>query len=160
MEEKIIQFQVERTRYYFPNKTHYIEIDAGDINLPTRLIEARKQMIEYSEKLAKQHDIQGIDDISEVSTGDIEKDITILQEADAFIRDRINYILDDTNGSQNAFGNASCISVTKNGEYYFENFLNALVDVVNAEFDTRIEKVKMRVKTYTDRKGMHPAFKR
>lgn len=160
MEEKIIQFQVEKTRYHFPDKKHYIDIDAGDINLPTRLVESRKQIIEYSEKLSKQYNIEGVNDISKVSTGDIEKDISVLREVDDFIKEKINYILDDENGARNVFGNASCISVTNNGEYYFENFLNALVDVVNAEYDTRIDKVKMRIKTYTDRKGMHPAYKR
>ena len=82
MEEKIIQFEVEKTRYYFPDKVHYIDIDSGDINLPARLVEARKEILEYSDQLAKEHGIEDIDDISKVNTGDIEKDIYILREAD------------------------------------------------------------------------------
>lgn len=160
MEQKTIQFQIEKTRYYFPDKTRYIELDEGDVNLPSRLVEARKKIIEYSENLAKKYGVNGLDDISKVSSGDIEKDIEVLRDADVYIRNQINFILDDESGSQNAFGNASCISVTKNGEYYFENFLNALIDVVNAAFDARINKIKMRIKTYTDRKGMHPAYKK
>lgn len=160
MEEKTIQFQIEKTRYYFPDKAHYIEIDAGDINLPTRLVEARKQIIEYSTNFAKELGVDNLDDVSKVGTGDIDKDIAVLRGVDDFIRERINYILDDENGAQNAFGAASCISVTKNGEYYFENFLNALIDVVNAEFNIRIDKTKSRIKTYTDKKGLHPAYKK
>lgn len=160
MSEKIIQFSVEKTRYYLPDRVHYIDIDAGDVNFPTRLIEARKEIIEYSGNIAKIYNIEGLDDIATVTTGDIEKDVLVLREADEFIKGKINKILNDDNASTNIFGNASSISVTKNGEYYFENFLNALIDVINVEFDTRIDKIKMRVKKYTDRKGLHPAYKK
>lgn len=160
MENKIIQFEVEKSRYYFPDKVRFIEFDSGDIDLPSRLVDARREIVSYSENLSKQYSVNGVGDISKISTGDIDKDVEILRSADRFIKDKINYILDSENGAQAAFGNASCISVTKSGEYYFESFLNALVDVVNSEFDARIEKIKTRVKKYTDKKGMHPALKK
>ncbi len=160
MEKKIFNFEVKKTRYYFPDEVRFIEFDSGDVDLPLRLVDTRKEIIEYSENLSKKYNVSGINDISKISTGNIDEDIKILRDADSFIKDRINHILDDENASQVAFGNASCISVTKNGEYYFENFLNALVDVVNAEFDTRIEKIKTRIKKYTDKKGSHPALKK
>lgn len=157
--KNIIDYKVKRTRYYLGDSEQFIEIDEGDMNMPIRIQQMKKDIDEYIDSLKTKYGINDIDDLGSIKTGDVDEEIQVFVETDNFIKDKFNYAF-DYDVSAAAFGNASSLSVTEKGEYYFESFFNAVVPVIEKTFDTRIDKLGVRVKKYTDRKGMHPALKK
>lgn len=157
--ERVIDFDIETIRYKLGKSDKYIEIDPSDLNLPVRFNTAIENIRNYAKSLSEKHGIKNIDDISNINTGDINMDISEISGADEYVRSQINEIF-MYDVSSVAFGQASSLSVTANGEYYFEKFLNAVIPVINDEFNARIKKIEIRIKKYTDKKGQHPALKK
>lgn len=158
-ERKVLNFEIKKTRYYLGNSDRFVEVDEGDMNFPVRIKQIRKEINDYIDRLKAKYGIKDIDDIANVKTGNEEEELQIISDTDLFIKDRLNYAF-DYDVSSAAFGSASCLSVTENGEYYFENFLNSILPVIEATFGVRIDKLSVRIKKYTDKKGLHPAFKK
>lgn len=152
--EKVINFEIEKEKFRLGNCDKYIEFDTGDIFIPERFSTAKKEITEYIEDLRKKYNIKDIDDISNIDTGNVQEDIKAIREADEFVKSKIDYIFNEE-VSKNAFGNASCLTATKKGEYYFENFLNAVIPIIEEEFDVRLNKVSVRAKHYLDNKGKY-----
>lgn len=152
---KVLGFELEKTRYRLGNSDRYIEIDDGDANLPARIVEAQENIRAYVQRL-RDEGLAPAEDGKTATTGDLEKDLALLSEADTYIREQIDYAF-DAPVSAVAFGRASCLSVTKGGEYYFENFMNAFLPMIEAEFGTRINRLSLRAQAYTGRKGQHGA---
>lgn len=150
--EKVINFEIEKTRYRLGNSDRYIEIDDGDLNLPVRFQEIGEDIQKYFNELKDKFGIKDLNDVNNISTGDIAKDVEELKNTDAFVKEKINYAF-GYDVSSVAFGSASCISTTKNGEYYFENFLNAVLPLIEKEFDVRIKKVSTKAQAYIKQKG-------
>ncbi len=135
----VINFEIEKTKFRLGNSDKVIEIDTGDLNFVTRFTDAQSKISAYLETL-------------NINTGSTEKDVEALKQADLFMKEQINYIF-DYDVSSAVFGNASCMSVTKKGEYYFENFIGAILPVIEHEFGVRIDKMSTRAKQYMQMKG-------
>lgn len=142
-----IYLDIEKKRYYIGKSDKYIEFDDADINIPVRLTEAIEDINKYIQDFKTKYGIEETDDINKVSTGDIQKDIALMKEADNFVRNKVDFIFDG-NVSKNAFGRASTMSVTKKGEYYFENLLNAVIPHIEETFNVRINKISARAEAY------------
>lgn len=157
--EKVLDFNIKKTKYRLGNSDRYIEIDDGDVNLPVRIQDAMNNIQSYMDELKKKYGTTDLEHINKVSTGDTEKDIEVLKEADLYVKNQINYAF-DYDVSSVVFGAASSFSVTKNGDqYYFENFLNSLLPMIEKEFGIRAQAMSLRAKSYTAQKGTYSSLK-
>ena len=159
--EFAVDFDVEKTPVRLGKSDRYFYMDFNDTNFPIRLKQGREDIANFLEE--KRQEL-GIEDISELQSKEhtveeVEKTIAISNEIDTFIKNKVNYIF-GYDISSIVFGNASSVSVTRNGEYYFDNFLNSVLPLVEREYQVRIQATNERIKKYTDRKGMHPALKK
>lgn len=164
--EKIINFNLD------DNKVHYtlgngrkIAIDAGDMNLPQRIFTAHEEITEYLDKIKEEHNVKTVDDVKNMPTGDLKKDLAQLSESDKFVRDKLNRAFNTCEpgeaGWQDicfaAFGTANCISISRTtGNMYFEDFLEVVIyPIVEAEFGARSDTLKKQIDKYTRQKGKH-----
>lgn len=159
--EFAVDFDVEKTPVRLGKSDRYFYMDFNDTNFPVRLKQGREDIANFLEEKRKE---LGVEDISELqakehTVEEIEKTIAISNEIDTFIKNKVNYIF-GYDISSTVFGIASSVSVTRNGEYYFDNFLNSVLPLVEREYQVRIKATNERIKKYTDRKGMHPAIKK
>lgn len=160
-DDYVIDFETERTPVRLGKSDRYFYMDFNDTNFPVRLKEGRQEIGDYLEN--KRQEL-GVEDISEIKTDnlsveEIESIIQVTKDIDQFIKAKMDYIF-GYEISEDVFGVASCVSVTRNGEYYFDNFLNALLPLVEREYQVRMHATNERIKKYTDRKGMHPALRK
>lgn len=156
-----VDFDVEKTPVRLGKSDRYFYMDFNDTNFPARFQKGRQEIADFLEK--KRGEL-GIDDINDLQAKEhtyeeIEKTLAISDEIDKFIKDKVNFIF-GYDVSKDVFGIASSVSVTRNGEYYFDNFLNSVLPLVEREYQVRIKATNERIKKYTDRKGMHPALKK
>lgn len=157
----VVDFETEKTPVRLGKSDRYFYMDFNDTNFPVRLKEAREEIGSFLEEKRKE---LGVEDVSQLksktpSLEDIEKTIAISNEIDSFIKRKIDFIF-GYNISDTVFGSASSVSVTRNGDYYFDNFLNSVLPLVEREYNVRLKVANEKVKSYTDRKGMHPALKK
>lgn len=136
------------------DKRIYMNFD--DTEFPNRLIKGRKEIGEYLENKRKELGVDNIDDVKSqnYTLENIEKMLSISEEIDSYIKDRLDYIF-NYEMSKEIFGNVSSTSVTRNGEYYFDNILNAILPFVEKEYNVRINATNERMRKYTDQKGKH-----
>lgn len=143
------------------DKRIYLNFD--DTDFPNRLLKGRKEIGEYLESKRVELGVENIDEIKskDYSVEEIEKVLSLSEKIDRYIKDRLDYIF-DYDMCQEIFGNVSSISVTRNGEYYFDNILNAILPFVEKEYNVRINATNERMKKYTDQKGKYhnPYIKR
>lgn len=159
--EFAVDFDVEKTPVRLGKSDRYFYMDFNDTNFPVRLKQGREDIANFLEE--KRQEL-GVEDISELQSKEhtveeIEKTIAISNEIDTFIKNKVNFIF-GYDVSSTVFGIASSVSVTRNGEYYFDNFLNSVLPLVEREYQVRIQATNERIRKYTDRKGMHPALKK
>lgn len=143
------------------NSDKYIYMNFDDVEFPNRLLKGRKEIGEYLESIRSKLGVDNIDDLKAENVEDIEKVLTLEEKIDALIKAKLDYIF-DYKMSDNVFGRVSSISVTRKGEYYFDNILNAILPIVEKEYNVRINATNERMKKYTDQKGKHhnPYIKR
>lgn len=146
--ELSIDFEIKRTPVRLGKSDRYIYFDFNDTNFPVRLKKIYDEIIRHIDIESKN-----------IHSNDTDVAISAWVSVDKYIKEKFDYAF-GYGVSETAFGEASAMSVTENGEYYFENFLNALLPLIESQYDFRMNKVSSRVKTYTDRKGLHPALKR
>ena len=156
-----IDFDIERTPVRLGKSDRYFYMDFNDTNFTVRLKQGREEIATFLE--AKRQEL-GIEDISQLqakehTVEEIEKTIAISNEIDVFIKSKVNFIF-GYDISKDVFGEASSVSVTRKGEYYFDNFLNSVLPLVEREYQVRIKATNERIRKYTDKKGMHPALKK
>lgn len=72
---------------------------------------------------------------------------TLFVEADAKVRDQINYIF-GSDVCSNAFGNVNCLSLCDDGSTLFENFLNAIVPIIRKDITNAQKKQSKRIDKY------------
>ncbi|MBO5726955.1 MAG: hypothetical protein J6S00_07840 [Clostridia bacterium] len=156
-----IDFEIERTPVRLGKSGRVFYMDFNDTNFPVRLQEGREEIAKFFESKSTELGISNFDEIktNNLENEDIQKIIATTKEIDDFIKSKIDYIF-GYEVSKDVFGTASSVSVTKNGEYYFDNFLNALLPLIEREYQVRIKATNERVRKYTDRKGTHPALKK
>lgn len=159
--EFAVDFETEKTAVRLGKSDRYFYMDFNDTNFPIRLKQGRDDISKFLEE--KRVEL-GIEDISELQAKDhtieeIEKTIAISKEIDSFIKSKLNFIF-GYGISKDVFGEASSVSVTCKGEYYFDSFLNSVLPLVEREYQVRIQATNERIRKYTDRKGMHPALKK
>ena len=159
--EFAVDFETERTPVRLGKSDRYFYMDFNDTNFPIRLKQSRDEIANYLEN--KRTEL-GVEDISELQSKEptleeVEKTIAISNEIDSFIKSKVNFIF-GYDISSTVFGIASSVSVTRNGDYYFDSFLNSVLPLVEREYNVRIKATNERIKKYTDRKGMHPALKK
>lgn len=159
--EFCVDFETERTSVRLGKSDRYFYMDFNDTNFPIRLKQGREEIAAFLEN--KRTEL-GIEDISELQTKEltveeVEKTIAISDEIDNFIKNKVNFIF-GYDISSTVFGIASSVSVTRNGDYYFDSFLNSVLPLVEREYNVRLKATNERIKKYTDRKGMHPALKK
>lgn len=156
-----IAFETEKTPVRLGKSDRYFYMDFNDTNFPVRLKQAREEIADFLEAKRVELGIEDIGDLraKEHTAEEIEKIIAATEEIDSFIKGRVDFIF-GYSVSEDVFGCASSTSVTRNGEYYFDSFLNAVLPLVEREYGIRLKATNERVKKYTDRKGMHPALKK
>lgn len=155
MAEVKTEFEIKLSKYYLGNSDRYIEFDDGDINLLYRFKEIHddiaKYLAVYDKKIEKYKDKKDINDMFAL--------LDIQKEADFYIKERIDYAF-NSEVSKIAFGIASCLSLTEDGEYYFANFLNSIIMKIDKSFDIRFTKLSKKAERYANAKGTHPAYKK
>lgn len=156
-----VDFDVEKTPVRLGKSDRYFYMDFNDTNFPVRLKQGREDIATFLEKKRTELGVEDIGQLQakEHTVEEIEKTIAISTEIDNFIKSKVNFIF-GYDVSKDVFGIASSVSVTRNGEYYFDNFLNSVLPLVEREYQVRIKATNERIKKYTDRKGMHPALKK
>ncbi len=140
-----IDFGIEAVKCQLGNSDKYIYFYPTDANFPERLEEAYDEIEKYASGLKE---VEGI-----------EAKIKQNREIDEFVKAKIDYAFGYP-VSETAFGCVSALSLDADGFYLFEKFINAILPVIEKEFGKRFEKLNKRVKSYTDKKGMHPALKK
>ncbi|MCI8332854.1 MAG: hypothetical protein HFE78_08535 [Clostridiales bacterium] len=124
-----------------PEDNRYISFTPNDFDLPTRFAKAASEIKTFVEELET------------LKSDNIDKNIELLHTVDQKIKAQINYIF-DYDVCQIVFGAVSCLTVNKeNGMHFFEEFITALVPVIESEFSASIKQMKERTKKYTDLKG-------
>lgn len=159
--EFVVDFETEKTPVRLGKSDRYFYMDFNDTNFPIRLMEGRKEIANFLEQ--KRVEL-GVEDITELqakehTVEEIEKTIAVSNEIDQFIKSKVDYIF-GYEISKDIFGIASSVSVTRNGDYYFDNFLNSVLPLVEREYQVRLQATSERIRKYTDKKGMHPALKK
>lgn len=159
--EFAVDFEAEKTPVRLGKSDRYFYMDFNDTNFPVRLKQGREEIAEFLE--SKRQEL-GVEDISQLqakehTVEEIEKTISISSEIDAFIKSKVNFIF-GYDVSKDVFGIASSVSVTRQGDYYFDSFLNSVLPLVEREYQVRIQATNERIRKYTDKKGMHPALKK
>lgn len=162
-EEYVADLGMGSTPIRIKGTDRYFYMNFDDTDFPNRLLKGRKEISAFLE--SKREEL-GVNDIGDVenrnySAEEVEHVLTVSEEIDKFIKDKLNYIF-GYDVSSDVFGVASSISVTRNGEYYFDNLLNGVLPIVEKEYKVRINATNERVKKYTDQKGKHinPYIKR
>lgn len=160
-EEYSIDFELSKTPVRLGKSDRVFYMDFNDTNFPVRLQEARKDIANFLESKKEELGIHNLSDLTprEHSLEEIEKTLALKKEIEDYIREKINYMF-AYDVCNDVFGLASVVSVTANGEYYFDNFLNCVLPLVEQEYGIRIKATNEKVKSYLDKKGMHPALKK
>lgn len=155
--ESIADF-VEMTKIRLGKSNRYFYMDFSDTDFPNRLLKGRKEIANFFDKKREELGVDNIDDINtkDYSMEEIEHILKLSREIDEFVRGQIDYIF-GYKISKDVFGIASSTSVTRNGEYYFDSFLNSVLPLVEREYKVRIKSTNERIKKYTDQKGRYPA---
>ena len=159
---QILDFESEVKEYQLGKDGPIVRLITNDPNLPNRLTEAFNNIEKYIADMQKNYGLDGatLDNIGTVSTDEVEKDLEFIKKADEYVKSQVDYIFGYV-VSKDVFGVVSAFTVNRNsGEYFFERLINTFIPVINDEYGTSLEKLKSRVKTYTDRQGMHPALRK
>ena len=162
--EIMIDDFAERTRIRLGKSDRFFYMDFGDVDFPSRLLNGRQKIGEFLESKREELGVENIEDIKtqDYSFEEIENVIRISREIDTYIKEQLNDMF-GYDVSKDIFGIASSISVTRNGEYYFDSFLNSILPLVEREYKVRINATNERIKKYTEHKGKyptHPALKK
>lgn len=143
-----------KVKYQLGDSDKYIEFDSGDLNFPVRIDKAISDIQTFTDSFAKEHGVTDINDIANIKSGNLDDDLNTIQVADTKIRGFLNEAF-GYDVSSIAFGICNCLTVTRNGDYYFENFLKAIYPVVEDEYNVRLKTVTKRINKYTQVKGQH-----
>lgn len=119
------------------DKNCVIKINTADFGILDRAEQAQAKLAELQEKAEK---IQNTD-------GTNEPKYSVLGEIDKAIREQINYVF-GADVSTPAFGTTYCFSLC-DGVPMFENFINALLPVIEADCMAEAEKAKSNIGKYT-----------
>lgn len=138
-------FEIEAVKCQLGNSGKYITFYPADANFPDRLQEAYDEIEKYTA------DIKPAEGV--------ENQIKQSREADKFIKEKLDYAFGYP-VCDIAFGCVSTLSLDENGFYLFERFISALMPVIEKEFGKRFDKLNKRIKSYTDKKGQHPAIRK
>ncbi len=157
-EDFSVDFETERTPVRLGKSNRYMYVDFNDTGFPVRLSEARDKIVNFLEEKQREY---GIEDINnpKPNLNTAENNMVALKTIDNFIKEQINYAF-GYDVSADVFGIAFCTSITKNGECYYENFFNSILPLIEQQFNVRINKFSARTKTYLEKKGSHPAYKK
>lgn len=145
MAELIMNYEMSGEKVRLGNSDKYIFFNTADMTFPVRANEVKKNVEKYIGKIKE--------------TEDIDEQIEEIQKSEKYLREQINYLF-GYEVSDTVFGGASCLTLAPDGDPLFAKFLNAAFELINQQFDCRIAKLKNKVKTYTDRKGLHPALRK
>ena len=110
----------------------------SDVNIFTRADEAGKRIQEY------------FDAHKEAEPSDNDAAIAFIREADAFIKEQINYIF-DYDASAAIFGNTSALSQVAGGKMYFEVFLDAVMPHIEQALKAAGNTMQQRTAKYTQK---------
>jgi len=163
--EKIINFNINDNKVeYTLGNGRKIAFDTGDLNLPNRIFEATNKIADYMDEQKKEMGISTPEDVKKMKLENIEEVLKKLNEHDKTVRSYINEAFNtcnpDEEGYQDicyaAFGTANCVSPSrKTGNCYYEDFLECLYPIIEAEYGVRAEKLSKKVEKYTNNKGKH-----
>lgn len=151
-----IDFETERTPVRLGKSGKCFYVDFNDIGFPVRLSEARDEIIAYLEAKQKEY---GIEDINnpKPNTGTVEDNIAALRDLDNNIRAAINKAF-GYDVCKDVFGIVYVTGITESGECYYEKFFNAILPLIEKQFNVRVDKFSTRTKSYLAQKGKHPAL--
>ena len=150
-----IDFGTERTPVRLGKSGKCFYVDFNDIGFPVRLSEARDEIISYLEQKQKDYGIKDISNpVPTMENG--EDNIKALRDLDNNIRAAINKAF-GYDVCQDVFGIVFVIAITESGECYYEKFFNAILPLIEKQFNIRVEKFSSRTQAYLSQKGKHPA---
>lgn len=135
-------FGTGKTPVKLGKNDRYFYMDFNDTNFPVRL----KQGCEEIGKFLKEKCSElGIEDISQLQVKgrmveECERKLSVFHEIDTVIKNKIDFIF-NYNVSNDVFGIAPCIWITKKGEFYFDNFLNGLLPLVEENFGIKLQSI-------------------
>lgn len=114
-----------------------VYIRPDDYNILERAKKVEERIEEYIKKAEKQ-----------TSEADEEQDelISIISEIDKKIKEEIDYLFDYP-VSEEVFGRTHCLS-TRNGKYFIENFLDAIMPVIEETVTEEIKSSHQRMDKY------------
>lgn len=122
----------------FGDELGVITIDPSDVNILKRSENAKKNIIEYIDEATK---IAG--------TMNDEDAMEELDKIDKKIKHELNAMF-DYDVSSIFFGQTHCLS-TSGGITFIENFLDAVIPVIEKEFEKEIQAASDRIDKYTAR---------
>lgn len=114
-----------------------ITINTADIGILDRAEQADKKLEELKKEVEKVQSSENTDG----------RQFAILGELDKAMREQINYVF-GADVSTPAFGTTYCFSPC-NGVPLFENFINALMPIIEADCMAEAEKSKSNIGKYT-----------
>lgn len=143
-EEYSVDIGAERTPIRIKGTDRYFYMDFGDTEFPNRLNKARKEIISFRESQK-----------AEKEAANREETLAVLESLDGNIRSALNKAF-GYDVCADVFGDVSTIGITAGGEFYFENFVNALIPIIEKEYGVRLNRMSTRTQTYMSQKGKYP----
>ena len=159
---QVLEFDSNKKSYQLGKNGPTVWITTNDPELPGRVRKALSNIQNDVPKFLNAHSRKMVitNNVGNVSTGNIQKDLELLSKADNYVKSQIDYIF-GYEVSKDIFGVVSAFTVDdKTGEYLFERLINVFIPVINEEYKTSVTKMKSRIKKYSDRKGTHPALRK
>lgn len=144
-EEYVVDLGNTGTPIRIKGSKNVFYMDFGDIEFPNRLNKAKEEIVNLI-------NIQKKETSKKLS---YKENLAVLEKTDKGIKTALNKAF-NYNVSDVVFGAVSSIGVTKKGEFYFENFINSIIPIVEKEYNTRISKMSSRTQMYMSQKGEHP----
>lgn len=143
-EEYSVDIGAERTPIRIKGTDRYFYMDFGDTEFPNRLDKARKEIISSLESQEP-----------EKEAVNREETLATLESFDGNIRAALNKAF-GYDVCADVFGDVSTIGLTVKGEFYFENFINSLIPIVEKEYGARLNRMSTRTQAYMSQKGKYP----
>lgn len=119
------------------DKSKVIRINTADFGILDRAEQSEEKLKELQQKAEKVQNDENADG----------RKYAILGEIDKAIREQINYVF-GADVSTPAFGTTYCFSFC-DGAPMFENFINALLPIIEADCMAESEKIKANIGKYT-----------
>lgn len=144
LQSKHLDFKDGKIEYFIGNFKNPICINPTDLELPSRLKEARDNI---GKRLLKYKAAAGLK-INEKE----EKQFKLLRDVSVYVNEQIDYAFNEQI-SKKLFGSASPLSINEDSKFYIEELLNVLYPEIEKVFDERLKSTNERLKLNSNKKA-------